>query len=52
MITCDGTVKIVVGGFVKDFFATNNYTFTPLPIFIVLSIGVSPWKKSNPLLRK
>jgi hypothetical protein len=23
---------------------SSNYTFTPLPVFIVLSIGVPPWK--------
>jgi hypothetical protein len=29
---------------------TTNYTFTPLAVFIVLSIGMLPWKtKSNPL---
>ena len=28
---------------------TTNYTFTPLAVFIVLSMGMLPWKKSNPL---
>jgi hypothetical protein len=28
---------------------TTNYTFTPLAVFIVLSMDMLPWKKSNPL---
>jgi hypothetical protein len=31
---------------------TNNYTFTPLPVFIVPSIGMVPWKTKSSLPQK
>jgi hypothetical protein len=37
--------------FMKVTFATN-YTFAPLAVFIVLTIGMLPWKKQLNPLRK
>jgi hypothetical protein len=31
---------------------TTNYTFTPLAVFIVPSIGMVPWKTKSNLLWK
>jgi hypothetical protein len=35
----------------KATFTTTYYTFTPLAVFIVPSIGMLPWKKQLNLVR-
>jgi hypothetical protein len=40
-----------IGSLEKVIF-TTNYTFTPLAVFIVPSIGMLPWKKKLNLVRK